>query len=105
MPRMAEVLNKVSIAKYISKFDLTKGYCQVPPDLESRRKSSFVTPSGQYQFTVARFGMMNSGATFVRMMDNVLAGYDEFADSFIDDIGIFSDCCEYHIDRTLMSCV
>ncbi|VDI11024.1 Hypothetical predicted protein [Mytilus galloprovincialis] len=42
---------------------------------------------------------MNSGATFVRMMDKVLAGYEEFADSFIDDIGIFSDTWEYHIEH------
>jgi hypothetical protein len=68
-------------------------------DLESRRKSSFFTPSGQYQFTVTPFGLMNSGATFVRMMDKVLAGYEEFTHSFIDDIGIFSDCWEYHIEH------
>jgi hypothetical protein len=36
------------------------------------------------------FGMINSGATFVRMIYKVLEGFDEFADSFIDDIGIFS---------------
>lgn len=99
MPRMDEVLNKVSRARYISKLDLTKGYWQVPLDSASRQKSAFITPFGHYQFTVAPFGMMNSGATFVRMMDKVLAGYDEFADSFIDDIGIFSDTWEYHIEH------
>jgi hypothetical protein len=46
MPRMDTVLNKVSKANYISKFDLTKSYWQVPLDLESRMKSSLVTPSG-----------------------------------------------------------
>jgi hypothetical protein len=70
---------------YISKLDLAKGYWQVPLDLEIRRKSSIVTPSAQYQCTVTPFGMMNSGAAFVRMMDTVLAGYEEFTDSFIDD--------------------
>ncbi|CAC5404352.1 Transposon Ty3-I Gag-Pol polyprotein,Transposon Ty3-G Gag-Pol polyprotein [Mytilus coruscus] len=99
MPRMDEVLNKVSRAKYISKIDLTKGYWQVPLDKDSRQKSAFITPFGHYQFTVTPFGMMNSGATFVRMMDKVLAGYEDFADSFIDDIGIFSDTWEYHIEH------
>jgi hypothetical protein len=46
MPRMDEVLNKVSKARYISKLDLTKGYWQVPLDLESRRKGAFITPFG-----------------------------------------------------------
>lgn len=99
MPRMDEVLNKVSKAKYISKLDLFQDYWQVLPDLESRRKSSFFTPSVQYQFTVTPLGLMNSGATFVRMMDKVLAGYEEFTHSFIDDIGIFIDCWEYHIEH------
>ncbi|CAC5374159.1 Retrovirus-related Pol polyprotein from transposon 297,Retrovirus-related Pol polyprotein from transposon 17.6 [Mytilus coruscus] len=96
---MDEVLNKVSRAKYISKIDLTKGYLQVPLDKDSRQKSAFITPFGHYQFTVTPFGMMNSGATFVRMMDKVLAGYEDFADSFIDDIGIFSDTWGYHIEH------
>jgi hypothetical protein len=43
MPRMDEVLNKVSKARYISKLDLTKGYWQVPLDLESRQKSACIT--------------------------------------------------------------
>ena len=99
MPRMDEVLNKVSKARYISKLDLTKGYWQVPLDLESRQKSAFITPFGHYQFTVMPFGMINSGATFVRMMDKVLEGFDEFADSFIYDIGIFSDTWEFHVEH------
>jgi hypothetical protein len=99
MPRMDEVLNKVSKARYISKLDLTKGYWQVPLDLESRQKSAFITHFGHYQFTVMPFGMINSGATFVRMMDKVLEGFDEFADSFIDDIGIFSDTWEFHVEH------
>ena len=64
MPRMDEVLNKVSKARYIGKLDLTKGYWQVPLDLESRQKSAFFTPFGHYQFTVMPLGMINSGATF-----------------------------------------
>ena len=40
MPRMDEVLNKVSKARYIGKLVLAKGYWQVPLDLESRRKST-----------------------------------------------------------------
>jgi hypothetical protein len=96
---MDEVLNKVSKARYISKLDLTKGYWQVPLDLESRWKSAFITPFGHYQFTVMPFGMINSGATLVHMMDKVLEGFDEFADSFIDDIGSFSDTWEFHVEH------
>jgi hypothetical protein len=36
---------------------------------------------------------------FVSLMDKVLEGFDEFADSFIDDIGIFSDTWEFHVEH------
>ena len=99
MPRMDEILNKISKAKYITKLDMAKGYWQVPLDNDAKRKSAFVTPFGQFQFTVMPFGMVNSGATFVRLMNKVLAGHEEYADSFIDDVGIFSDSWAYHLEH------
>lgn len=99
MPRIDEVLNKVSKARYISKLDLTKGYWQVPLDEDARGKSAFVTPFGQYQFNVMPFGMVNSGATFVRLVHTVLSGYEEFSDAFIDDIGIFGDEWSSHMEN------
>ena len=97
MPRINEVLNKVSRARYISKIDLTKGYWQVPVEPGARMKSAFVTPFGQYQFRVMLFGMVNSGATFVRLVNKVLMGCEEFSDAFIDDIGIFSEEWKFHL--------
>ena len=50
------------------------------------------------------FGMINSSATFVRLMKFILASFDEFSDSFIGDIIIFSESWSehlYHIRRVL----
>jgi hypothetical protein len=33
------------------------------------------------------------------MMDKVLEGFDEFADSFINDISTFSDTWEHHVEH------
>ena len=41
--------------------------------------------------------MVNSGASFVRLMKKILEGKDEFSDSFIDDIIIFSDTWSGHL--------
>lgn len=60
-------------------------------------KSPFVTPFGQYQFRVMLFGMENFGATFVRLVNKVLMGCEEFSDAFIDDIGIFSEEWKFHL--------
>jgi hypothetical protein len=99
MPRMDDVLHRVSNAKYVSKIDMTKGYWQVPLDEDAKRKSAFVTPFGQYQFSAMPFGMVNAGATFVRLMNKVLKGHEEYADSFFDDVGIFSDNWLFHLEH------
>ena len=97
MPKIEEVINRLGKAKYLSKFDLTKGYWQIPLTEKAKEVSAFVTPFGHYQFKVLPFGMVNSAASFVRLIKKVLAGTEEFADSFIDDIIIFSDSWNLHL--------
>ena len=45
------------------------------------------------------FGMMNSAATFNRVVRKVLADHHAFSDSFIDDIIIFSETWENHLEH------
>ena len=68
MPKIDEIINKLGKAKYISKLDLTKGYWQIPLSEKAKEESAFVTPFGHYQFKVLPFGMINSAASFVRLM-------------------------------------
>ncbi len=97
MPKIEEILNKLGNAKYLTKVDLTKGFWQIPLDESAKEKSAFVTQFGQYQFNVMPFGKINSGASFVRLMKLVLRGMEEFSDSFIDDIIIFSATFTDHL--------
>ena len=99
MPKIDDILNKLSKAKLPSKIDLTKGYWQIPLSDRAKPLSAFVTPFGQYQFKVMPFGMVNSGASFVRLMKMILEGKEEFSDSFIDDIIIFSDTWLAHLQH------
>lgn len=97
MPKLEEIINKLGKAKYISKLDLTKGYWQIPLSEAAQEISAFVTSFGHYQFTVMPFGMTNSAASFVRLMKKVLEGKEEFSDSFIDDILVFSEHFSEHL--------
>ena len=99
MPKIEDVLNKLGKAKYLSKLDLTKGYWQIPLAENAKPMSAFVTPFGQFQFCVMPFGMINSGASFVRLMKKILDGKEDFANSFIDDIIVFSDTWSLHIEH------
>lgn len=97
VPRISDILEKVGNAKFLSHFDLTKGYWQVPLSEDSREKSAFVTPYGLYEFLVMPFGMKTSPATFIRLMDKVLHDEKNVV-TYFDDIVIFSDSWESHLE-------
>jgi hypothetical protein len=96
MSTAEEIFQKMSKAKYLTKLDLSKGYWQVPVAAEDIPKTAFVTPNGSYEFVRMPFGMMNSGSTLVRGIRKLLDDLDE-ADSYIDDIIIYTETWEQHL--------
>ncbi|KAL1247763.1 hypothetical protein QQF64_023139 [Cirrhinus molitorella] len=50
LPRIDDCIDQVGSAKYVSKFDLLKGYWQVPLTQRAQEMSSFITPSGLYSY-------------------------------------------------------
>lgn len=91
-----DIFAKVSKAKYLSTIDLSKGYWQIPVDEEDVLKTGFVTPDGTYVFRRTPFGMVNSGATFNRMMRKLLDGLSNVS-NYIDDICVYTETWEEHI--------
>ena len=45
------------------------------------------------------FGLRTAGVTFTRMMNNVLRGLEGFADAYLDDVIIYSDSFEDHLQH------
>ena len=43
------------------------------------------------------FGLKAAPQTFVRLMDTVLEGTEQYADAYFDDVSIFSDTWEGHL--------
>ena len=82
----------------MSKFDLLKGYWQVPLTDRAKEVSAFVTPDGFYQYKVMPFGMTNSGATFQRLMNSVIFELEN-CDVYVDDLIIYSDTWEQHMKQ------
>lgn len=73
MPNMEEVINKMSGHKYFTKMDLSKGNWQVSLTERSQPLTAFETPKGLFQFKTMPFGLVNSGASFCRLMRIVLS--------------------------------
>ena len=90
IPRIDDCIDKVGNSKYVTKFDLLKGFWQVPLTDRAKEVSAFATPNGLYQYKVMPFGMKNSPATFQRLVNNVICGLDG-CDAYIDDVIIYSD--------------
>ena len=85
---MERMIEKVASAKFITTFDLTKGYWQVPLEKTTIEKSAFITSKGLYEFLVMPFGMKTAPATFQRMMSDVVLKDLNFADAYIDDVEV-----------------
>ena len=99
MPRIDEILDDVAHAKYISTLDLTKGFYQVPLDPEAKAKSAFVAFGRQYAYNFLPFGMVNANATFQRLVDEVLRDCKSYCCQYIDDVAIFSNSWEEHLQH------
>ena len=96
MPNMEEIINRMSGHKYFTKMDLSKGYWQVGLTERSKPLTAFETPRGLFQFRTMPFGLVNSGATFCRLMRIILSNLPN-VDSFVDDMWIFTETWKDHM--------
>ena len=87
---MDDCIDCIGNARYISKFDLLKGYWQVGLTPRAQTASAFVTNKGLFECKVMPFGMKNASATFQRLM-NIITQELEGCVVYIDDIIIYSD--------------
>jgi hypothetical protein len=71
------------------------GYHQLKIKDSDVPKTAFVTRYGQYEFTVMSFGLTNTPAYFMNLMNKVfMEELDKFVVVFIDDILIYSKSAE-----------
>lgn len=96
MPDPEEIFAKIGRSVYYTKIDLSKGYYQIPMREEDKNLTSFITPDGLFRFKVMAFGMINSAATFNRMMRMLLKNL-KHTDSFVDDILVHTETWADHI--------
>ena len=88
MPQPEQIFSKLEKDRYLSTFDVTKGYWQIPMNAKDKAYTAFVTHRGLHQFRVMPFGLVNAHATFNRLMRkllHVLHG-SEFLDNYVDDV-------------------
>ena len=62
-------------------------------------QTAFTTFEGRYEFKVMPFGLCNAPSTFQRLMQWTLRGMNHFCNAYIDDILVFSDTVEEHMEH------
>ncbi|GFU09452.1 retrovirus-related Pol polyprotein from transposon 297, partial [Trichonephila clavipes] len=97
LPNIEERVEKVSAAKFITVFDLSKGYWQIPLSKTAQRYAAFCTSYGTYRPLRMSFGLKNAPYFFSKLMAELLNGLEDFVVPYLDDIAIFSDTWESHI--------
>ena len=98
MPLAADALDSLADAIVFSTLDLKSGFWQIQMQQDSQQKTAFATHNGLYEFLEMPFGLVNSGASFQRLMGHILRGLEYgFALIYIDDITIFSKSVDEHL--------
>jgi hypothetical protein len=97
LPQIEDFFDQMRGAKVFSKIDLRSGYHQLKIRMEDIPKTAFTSRYGLYEFTVMSFGLTNTPAYFMYLMNKVFMEYfDKFVVVFIDDILVFSRSEEEH---------
>ena len=98
-PRMDGCIDKVEEARYVTKFDLLKGFWHVAFTDRAKEISAYVTQDGLYQYKFMPFGMKNLPTSFQRLINKVFA--DLYGcEAEIGDMIIYSDTWEEHLRIT-----
>ena len=99
LPKIDEMFAKLGGAKIFSTIDLRSAYYHIGLTRESQVKSAFVVPMGKWQFKWTPFGLSQAPAYFQLLIYQVLMGCGEFAMGYLDDIIVFSQMEEEHLQH------
>ncbi|XP_063635205.1 uncharacterized protein LOC134805954 [Cydia splendana] len=102
LPYIAEILDNLRDARYLSSIDLSKAFWQIKIAEEDRNKTAFYVPSrGTFHFKRTAFGLTNAPATQQRLVDMLFSEFGLKVFAYLDDIIIVSQDFNSHVSLLL----
>ena len=91
-----DLINEMVEAKIFSHLDCTRAFWQIEVEEESKQYTAFTTHEGFYEWNVMPYGLVNSTATFVKMMKELFKEVPHVR-YYVDDICVFTENWETHL--------
>ena len=98
-PIIKELFTRIHGFQIATLLDLKEGYHQVKLRSEDCWKTGFTWKNQSYEWVGTPFGLMNAPAEFQRIMERVLQAHRLYITIYLDDILIFSNSVEEHIEH------
>ena len=99
LPRAPQLLEKFEGKQFFTTLDCAAGYWNIQIHPEDRHYTAVICEEGHFEYTRMTFGLRNAPATFQRLMDKILRPFPKFAQAYLDDVIIFSDTFEEHLEH------
>ena len=91
LPRIDDLLDTLGKAKVFSALDMRAGFHQVPLEEDSKELTAFTTKFGTYHYNTLPMGLVNSPATFQRLIDLCFRPLiNKCLVAYIDDLNVYS---------------
>ncbi|KAG1136361.1 hypothetical protein G6F37_012077 [Rhizopus arrhizus] len=98
LPRIDDLLDTLGKAKIFSALDMRSGFHQVPLEEASKDFTAFTTKYGTYHYNTLPMGLVNSPATFQRLIDLCFRPLiNKCLVAYIDDLNVYSFSEQEHL--------
>jgi hypothetical protein len=100
LPQIDDLFDQLSRVKVFSRINLRLGYYQIRIVEGDEEKTACCTRYDSYEFLVMPFRLTNALATFCTLMNDIFQEwFDDFMIIYIDDILVYSNSMEEHMEH------
>lgn len=99
LPAIDELLDRLGQSRIFSSIDLYSSYHQLR--VKQPEATAFITPLGQFEYTVVPFGLVNAPSAFSRFVAKTIADLPDTTLNYLDDVAVHSDTTDAHVQHLI----